>query len=74
MPTARAAPAPHIIDLDAMLEFIEDDGSAWETYASDGWKRIEFRHAGGYRVRVRGVITYEGTDGSTAVRHYNEAR
>lgn len=71
---ARAAPAPHIINLDDMLAFIEDEGSTWETYASDGWKRIEFRHAGGYRVRVKGCVVYEGTDGSTAVRHYNEAK
>lgn len=74
MPTTRAAPVPHTIDLDDMLAFIDDVGSVWETYASDGWKRIEFRHTGGYRVRSRGVVVYEGTDGSTAVRHYNEAK
>lgn len=74
MSAARSAPAPHIIDLDDMLKFIDDEGAIWKTYASDGWKRIEFKHAGGYRVRVRGSITYEGTDGSTAVRRYNEAR
>lgn len=74
MPTARAAPTPHIVDLDDMLAFIEDDRASWQTYASEGWKRIEFRHAGGYRVRVRGVIRYEGPDGSTAVRYYNEAK
>ena len=74
MTTVRAAPAPHTIDLDDMLAFINDEGSNWETYASDGWKRIEFRHAGGYRVRAHGVVVYEGTDGSTAVRRYNEAK
>ena len=73
MPTANASPVRHVIDLDAMLEFIEDDASRWQTYASDGFKRIEFRHVGGYRVKVRDVFVYVGTDGSTAVRHYNEA-
>jgi len=63
----------HAIDLDEMLEFIEDEGAAWKTYASDGTKRIEFRHVGGYRVTVRKAVVYQGTDGSTAVRHYNEA-
>ena len=74
MATVRAGLAPHTINLDDMLAFIEDEGSRWEIYASDGWKRIEFRHAGGYRVRAHGVVVYEGTDGSTAVRHYNEAK
>lgn len=74
MPDARAAPAPHIINLDEMLEFIDNDGARWSLYASDGWKRVYYRHAGGYRVNVRGEIVYEGTDGSTAVRHYNEAK
>lgn len=74
MLTARATPTPHTIDVDHMLAFIESEAHEWRTYASDGCKRIDFRHAGGYRVRVRGVIAYEGTDGSTAVRHYNEAR
>lgn len=74
MPDARAAPAPHIINLDDMLKFIDDDGARWMLYASDGWKRIYYRHAGGYSVRVRGAIVYEGTDGSTAVRRYNDAK
>lgn len=73
MQTARATPVPQTIDLDDMLVFIEDYGSVWEIYASDGWKSIEFRRAGGYRVRVRETIVYEGTDGSTAVRAYNDA-
>lgn len=74
MPTTLAPYLPHTINIDDMLEYIEHEGSHWLTYASDGWKRIEFRHAGGYRVRVQGTITYEGTDGSTAVRHYNDAK
>lgn len=73
MSTARAAPKPHMIDLDDMLAFIEDDGAAWETYASDGWKRIEFRHAGGYRVTAHGNVVYQGTDGRNAVATYNSA-
>jgi hypothetical protein len=74
MSTARAAPTPHIINLDEMLAFIEEEGAHWKLYASYGWKRIWFRHAGGYRVQARGLVLYEGTDGSTAVRHYNEAK
>lgn len=62
----------HTIDLDDMLAFIEDEGSVWKTYASDGAKRLEFRHAGGYRVTVRGRIVYNGTDGRSAVNAYNE--
>lgn len=64
----------HTIDLDDMLAFIEGEGVAWRTYASDGSKRIEYRHAGGYRVTVRGVITYTGTDGRSAVNAYNHER
>lgn len=74
MSTARAAPKPHIIDLDDMLAFIEDEGSVWKTYASDGGrKRLEFRHVGGYRVTAHGSVVYQGTDGRSAVTAYNSA-
>lgn len=66
-------PGTHQIDLDHMLAFVESEAHEFRIYASDGLKRIEFRHAGGYRVKVRDVFVYVGTDGSTAVRHYNEA-
>jgi hypothetical protein len=62
---------PHIIDLDDMLVFIETGALAWQTYAKDGLKRLEYRHAGGYRVTVQGVVTYQGTDGRSAVNAYN---
>lgn len=64
----------HVIDLDDMLKYIDVQANEWMRYASDGWKRIEFRCAGGYRVTVSGLVTYEGTDGSSAVRAYNEAK
>lgn len=64
----------HVIDLDDMLQYIYDRANDWERYASDGWKRLDFRCAGGYRVTVSGVITYEGADGSSAVHAYNEAK
>lgn len=64
---------PHTIDLDDMLKFIEDKSAAWNTYASDGAKRLEFRHAGGYRVTLGARVVYEGTDGRSAVNAYNEA-
>ena len=64
---------PHSINLDDMLVFIETGALAWQTYASDGGKRLEFRHAGGYRVTLQGVVTYQGTDGRSAVKIYNDA-
>jgi len=64
--------SPHIINLDDMLVFIENGALAWQTYASDGGKRLEFRHAGGYRVTVQqGVLAYQGPDGRSAVNAYN---
>lgn len=64
----------HVIDLDDMLKYIDSHASDWNRYASDGWKKIEFRHDGDFRVTVHGRITYEGGDSSGAVRAYNEAR
>lgn len=64
-------PRRHTIDLDTMLAFIGMDAHEWRAYASDGARRLEYRHAGGYRVTVSGVVTYEGTDGRSAVNAYN---
>lgn len=39
MSTARPAPSPHIIDLDDMLAFIEDEGAHWKLYTfAGGWR------------------------------------
>ena len=53
----------HTVDIDAMLEWIEDDASTWRVYASDGTKKLEFRHLGGYRVKSKGEIVHQGGGG-----------
>ena len=64
----------HVINLGDMLKYIDDRAAGWETYASDGEKRLQFRHAGGYRLLIRGKTTWQGTEASTAVKRYNNAR
>lgn len=71
---SETASKPHVVDLDEMLEHIDDKASEWELYASAGYKRLHWRHAGGYRVTVHGKTLWQGTDGRTAVNRYNSAK
>lgn len=64
---------PHTIDLDEMLAWIDREYVIGASSTREP-KRLEVKLSGGYRVTVRGTVVYEGTDGSTAVRHYNEAQ
>lgn len=66
-------PAPHTVDLDEMLEWIERQELLFAS-ASVERKRLYVKLVGGYRVEVRGETIYSGTDGRTAVTRYNEAR
>lgn len=64
---------PHMIDLDEMLSWIEDNE---ETYAADSRanKSLVVKMRGGYRVQQNGKTVYDGTDGRSAVEAYNALR
>jgi hypothetical protein len=66
------AVATDTTDVDALLEWID---AKWVTFALSFQKRktLEVAVAGGYRVTVCDDVVYEGTDGKTAVKIYNDA-
>lgn len=66
----------HTVDLDEMLEWIDDEAHSLRVYASSSAepKRLYVKLSGGYRVMHDDKITYEGTDGRTAVDAYNAIR
>lgn len=64
--------APHKVDLDEMLEWIDRETTRFASSSVEP-KFLEVRLRGGYIVVCRGHLVYEGTDGASAVRAYNEA-
>jgi hypothetical protein len=63
---------PHTVDLDEMLAWIDREHVTFASSSREA-KYLEVKLSGGFRVTVRGDVVYEGTDGRTAVKIYNDA-
>lgn len=63
---------PNAVDLDEMLQWIDRETTRFASSSAEP-KFLEVRLRGGYLVVCRGDVIYDGTDGYSAVRAYNEA-
>lgn len=62
----------HEIRLEDLDTWLREE--RWETYASSSGKRLEVNERRSvYRVRVQGVVKYEGASSAIAVAAYNAA-